>query len=214
MFDKKRYLDKKIYKIGFLDIETHGFGFNANQSYLICYVLHVWDIKKCESKIIYDYLDKKTIKFWMKKIKKDKKLQITMPVDTELLKGLVSEMRKCNMIIGHYSDYFDIPIIRTRCIMLKIPFIKYTDKIRFGDTWKNARFGMSFIRNSLDNMGLSFNLLVKKTHFDVFTWVLAARYGDKKSFKKILDHNLKDVEITRKVWKQIEYCFSIPAKYK
>ena len=214
MIDKKRYLDKGINKIGFVDIETHGFGFNANQSYLISWVIHIWDLKRNKSKIVYDYLDKKTIKYWMKKIKKDKKLQTIMPIDTELLKGLVFEMKKCNMIIGHYSDYFDVPLIRTRCFMLKIPFIKYTDKTRFGDTWKHARYGMSFIRNTLDNMGISFNLQVRKTHYNVWVWVLAARYGDRKSMKKVIEHNKKDVEITRKVWQRTEYCFGIPAKYK
>ena len=32
---KTRYLQKKIYKIGIVDIETGGHGFDANQSHLI-----------------------------------------------------------------------------------------------------------------------------------------------------------------------------------
>lgn len=213
MFDKKRYLDKNINKIGFVDIETHGYGFNANQAFLISWAIHIWDLKNSKTKVVYDYLHEKDFNKWMKKIKKNKKLHISMPFDHELLEGLTEEMKKCDMIIGHYSDYFDVPIVRTRCIMQNIPFIRYTDKIRFGDTWKRARFGMSFIRNTLDQLGISFNLTTRKTHFNLFIWILATWFSDKKAMKKVIKHNLKDVEITRKVWKKVEYCFSIPAKY-
>jgi len=211
--DKKRYFDKNIYKVGFLDIETHGAGYNANQCFLISYYLKVWDMKKCETKDYKKVIDKKTLKYWNKKMLNNKKLQLLRPYDTELLKALVIQMKKCDMIIGHYSDYFDVPLVRTRCFMLRIPFIKYTDKIRFGDTWKRARFGMSFIRNSLDNLGITFGFAIRKTRFDIFIWRLAGDYGNKKALKKVLDHNKKDVEITRKVWKLCESAFSIPAKY-
>ena len=210
---KTRYLEKGINKIGIVDIETHGFGFNANQSFVISWGLKIIDLRKNKHRMIYDVIDKKTIKYWNRKMKKNKKLQIMLPYDTELLKGLVAELSKCDLIIGHYSDYFDIPMIRTRCTMLRIPFLKYTSHVRFGDTWKKARFGMKFIRNSLDMIGRTLGLNITNSRFDVFQWVLGARYGDRNALKLIVDHNIKDVEITYKIWKYTESNFAIPAKY-
>lgn len=210
---KTRYLKKDIEKIGFVDVETGGHGFDANQSHLITWVITIWDLKRNNKKIIYDYITKKEIDDTDKLLTKKERLRVLQPYDRRLLEGLVSEMKKCDMIVGHYSDYFDVPLVRTRCIMLRIPFIKHEDHIRFGDTWKRARFGMKFIRNSLDQVGRSFNLPVTKTNFDRWIWDQATYHGKQWALDKIIDHNKKDVEITRQVWKLCESNFSIPAKY-
>jgi DNA polymerase elongation subunit (family B) len=211
---KKRYLDKKIRFIGVVDVETGGHGFDANQSHLITWAIKILDLEKNKSKIIYDTIKKSEIIETDKLLKKKERLRVLQPYDKRLLEGLVAEMKKCDFIIGHYSDYFDVPLIRTRCIMLRIPFIRHEDKIRFGDTWKRARFGMKFIRNSLDQVGRSFNLPVTKTKFDRWVWDQATYHGEKWALDKILDHNIKDVEITYAVWKLAESNFSIPAKYQ
>ena len=211
---KTRYLKKGIKKIGFVDIETGGHGFNANQSHLITWVIKIVDLEKNKSKVIYDVITKKEIDDTDKLLTKKERLRVLQPYDRRLLENLVKEMKKCDMIVGHFSDYFDVPLIRTRCMMLRVPFIKHEDKIRFGDTWKRARFGMKFIRNSLDQIGRSFNLPVTKTKFDVWIWDQANYHGKKWALAKILDHNIKDVEITRQVWKIAESNFSIPAKYQ
>jgi len=210
---KTRYLDKKINKIGFVDIETGGHGFNANQSHLITYVIKIVDLKKNKSIVKTGMITKKEIEATDKLLTKNPRLRVLQPYDKRLLQDLVKEMKKCDMIVGHYSDYFDVPLVRTRCIMLRIPFIKHEDKIRFGDTWKRARFGMKFIRNGLDQVGRSFNLPINKTHFDSWIWDQATYHGEKWALLKILDHNEKDVEICRQVWKLAESNFSVPAKY-
>lgn len=213
LFDKRRYLDKNINKIGIVDIETGGQGFNANTSFVIAWAIKIIDLKKNTTKTIYDILNKKTIDYWDKKLTANKKLRELLPYDTELLKGLTQEIKKCDMIIGHYSDYFDIPIIRTRSMMLKLPFVKYTDHIRFGDTWKKARFGMKFIRNSVDVIGRSLGINIHKTRFSVWVWNQAAFKGKKWALDLIKDHNIKDVDIQYKIWAYCESNFNIPVKY-
>ena len=208
-----RYLDKGIRYVGVVDIETGGNGFNANNSWLITWAIKLIDLKTRKSKVIFDKIDKKTIEYWDKKIFKSKRLRSSKPYDTELLKGLVHEMKKCDMIIGHYSDYFDVPLIRTRCMILKLPFLEHTDHIRFGDTWKKARFGMKFIRNTLDIIGDTLGVSTQKTKFEVWVWNQATFHGKKWAIDKIMDHNIKDVDITYKIWKYTERNFNIPAKY-
>ena len=209
----KRYLDKKIRYVGIVDIETGGNGFNANNSWLITWVIKIIDLKTTKSKVFSARINKKTIQYWDKQIFKHKKLRATKPYDTKLLEGLVKQMKKCDMIVGHYSDYFDVPLIRTRCMILKLPFLEYTDHIRFGDTWKKARFGMKFIRNTLDIVGKSLGIDLSKTSFDVWVWNQATYHGKKWAIDLIMDHNKKDVEITFKIWKYTEINFNIPAKY-
>lgn len=209
----QRYLDKKIRYIGFVDIETGGHNFNANTSFIITWAIKILDLQTNTSKIYTDHIDKKTIDDWDKKIFKNERLRISKPYDTDLLKSLVKKMAKCNMIIGHYSDYFDVPLIRTRCMMLHIPFLKHVDHVRFGDTWKKARFGMKFIRNTLDMIGKSLGVSIHKTRFDSWVWDQASFHGKAWAIKLILKHNIKDVEILFKIWKYTESNFGIPAKY-
>jgi len=209
----KRYLDKDIRYIGFVDIETGGHDFDANQSHLISWVLKRVDLQTGKSKMVYDVITKKEIDDTNNLLTKKERLRVLQPYDRRLLENLVYEMKKCDMIVGHYSDYFDVPLVRTRCMMLRIPFIKHEEKIRFGDTWKRARFGMKFIKNGLDQVGRSFNLPVVKTRFDRWVWDQATYYGKKWALDEIVDHNIKDVEILYKVFKIVESNFSIPAKY-
>ena len=54
---------------------------------------------------------------------------------------------------------------------------------------------------------------INKTHFDSWIWDQATYHGQRWALLKILDHNEKDVEICRQVWKLAESNFSIPAKY-
>ena len=200
----QRYLDKKIKKIGFLDIETNADNFKAQKGYIICYVIEIYDILKNTSEVWYNIIDKEGQKYHNK--------EENMNYDEEIIDGLVDKMRECDLIATHYGTWFDIPFIRTRCKIMKKPFIKHSDHIRFSDTWKMARVAGSYRGNSLDNVARTLKVPLHKTKVDYSVWRLSL-FGKKKYFDYILKHNLVDVTVLKKVWFKLEPDIPIAARY-
>jgi DNA polymerase III epsilon subunit-like protein len=200
----KRYAEKGVKTIGFLDIETNTDNFKAQNGYIISWVLEQYDVKTGKSKTFYNVINKESQKYHNKRENLD--------YDAEIIDGLVDKMRECDLIITHYGTWFDIPFIRTRCQMMKKPFITHADKIKFGDTWKIARTSGSYKYNSLDNIARTLKIGVHKTKVDYVHWKLSI-FGKKKHFDYILKHNFVDVTVTKKVWFKIEMTAPIPARY-
>lgn len=208
----RRYAEKDVNKIGFLDIETQGNGFSANKAYLVSWVLEVLDVKTGKYTQYYDIVNKAELKSVNKKMIKSPRLRKIRPYDERILKTLVDTMKKCDLIITHYGTWFDIPMIRTRAKMQNINFIKRDDNIRFGDTWKMARVGLKLDRNTLDMTSKTMNVPQTKTKVDYFWWQMAT-LGNKKALDYVLEHNIIDVVVTRKTWFKTEMDFPIPARY-
>jgi uncharacterized protein YprB with RNaseH-like and TPR domain len=199
---KERYLEKKIKKIGFLDIETKTDSFKASSGYMISWVLKIVDLESNEEIDYSMILDKA----------QNPVLNPKMDYDKDLLPELVRTMKECDLIVTHYGTWFDIPFIRTRCQMLKIPFIKHADKIRFADTWKLARLAGSYKSNSLDFVSRTLGVTKHKTRVDYSEWAKAV-WGDRKSLGYVLKHNVIDVEVTKAVWEKLEESTPVPARY-
>lgn len=199
---KQRYLDKNIETIGYLDIETKTEGFKAQQGYIISWVLKIVNLKTNKNTTWEMILNQE------QKISDDPKKFF----DKELLPELINKMTLCDMIVTHYGTWFDIPFIRTRCQMQRIPFISRIHNIRFADTWKMARIGGSYRRNSLDNVARTLGIKLHKTRVDYKEWDLATE-GNKKAFKYILKHNEVDVLVTEKVFNLLESTFPVAARY-
>lgn len=201
---KQRYLEKKIKKIGFLDIETMTDSFKADNGYVISWVLKIHNLENNKKETWYMILDKKTLKAHNKKD--------STFYDADLLPCLVEKMKECDMIVTHYGTWFDIPFIRTRCQMQKIPFIEHKDKIRFADTWRYARVMGSYRRNSLDNVSRTLGVPQHKTKVEYKHWRRSV-FGDRESLAYILKHNEIDVEVTEKTFWKLEASAPIPARY-
>jgi uncharacterized protein YprB with RNaseH-like and TPR domain len=208
----KRYLDKGIKKIGFLDIETQGSGFSANKAYLVSWVLEEMDTKTGKITTFYDIFTKDEIKKANKLMIKKPSLRTVRPYDARILESLIEVMKRQDLIVTHYGTWFDIPMIRTRAKMQNIPFITREDKIRFGDTWKFARTGLKLDRNTLDLTSKTMGVKQSKTKVDYFWWQMAT-LGNKEALKYVLHHNELDVTITRKTWFKTEDSYPIPARY-
>lgn len=200
----KRYLDKGIKTIGFLDIETRSNRFKAQNGNLITWVLEQYNIKSRKSITWFNKINKKDLK--------RNNRNRTMFYDESILDSLVEKMKECNLIVSHYGTWFDIPFIRTRCDMMNKPFITHSDKIRFSDTWKLAKLTGSYERNSLDNITETLNFKLQKTKVEYKEWHLA-NYGDKKSIDYILHHNFVDVKLTKRLWLKTEKYAPISARY-
>lgn len=210
--NKKRYLEKDIKKIGFLDIETQGQGFSANKSYLISWVLQEYNIKTGKTITWYDIVNKTQLKKSNKRMFKDKKMRTIRPYDREILKTLIPKMREMDLIVTHFGTWFDIPMIRTRAKMQNIPFIKHSEKIRFADTWKFSKVGLKLDRNTLDLASKTLNVPQRKTKVDYFWWQMAT-LGVPKALKYVLKHNILDVEVTKKLFFKTEMDYPIASRY-
>ena len=197
---KERYLGKGIEVIGFLDIETMTDSFKADNGYIITWVLKQYNIRTGKSQVYYMSLDKATLKAHNKK---DDTFY-----DADLLPELVRTMKECDVIVTHYGTWFDIPFIRTRCQIQGIPFIEHKDKVRFADTWKMARIMGSYKSNSLDNVARTLGIKIHKTKVDYKHWRRSV-FGEKRALEYILKHNLIDVEVTQKVWRNTWFLLGI-----
>ncbi|MCB0509124.1 MAG: ribonuclease H-like domain-containing protein [Bacteroidetes bacterium] len=201
---RKRYLDKGIEVVGYLDIETMTDSFKADNGYIISWVLKQYNLKSRKSETFYMCLDKNTLKSHNKKN--------STFYDADLLPELVRTMKECDLIVTHYGTWFDIPFIRTRCQIQKMDFIHHEDKVRFADTWKIARVLGSYKSNSLDNVARTLGVRLHKTKVDYAHWRRSV-FGDRISLKYILKHNIIDVEVLEQVFKKIESTAPISARY-
>jgi len=198
----QRYIDKGVTKIGFLDIESKTDSFKASSGYMISWVLKVVDLETKEE------IDYSMILDEAQNPLKNPKLDY----DRFLLPELVRTMKECDLIVTHYGTWFDIPFIRTRCQMLGLEFIQHSDKIRFADTWKMAKLAGSYKSNGLDFVSKTLGVKLEKTVVDYKEWTKAV-WGDKKSLRYVMEHNIIDVDVTKSVWEKLEATLPVPMRY-
>ena len=204
---KQKYALYGIKKNGYLDVETTNlvgdFGFMLSWA---MYVRDTQDPKK--DYIVYDVITKKDISDAVKK------REITM--DKRILENMFSELEDIDLLVGHYFHGWrkmDMPFIRTRAAMCKIKTdVLNHKKKRFADTWKMAHLLHKIHSYRLDAVSHIFGIETEKTRLDEKVWQLA-KFGDEKSLRYVIDHNIKDVQITYEVHKQLEKYMSIPAGY-
>jgi predicted PolB exonuclease-like 3'-5' exonuclease len=67
--------------------------------------------------------------------------------DTEMLTKFVPILMEADEVVGHNGDSFDIPWLRTRCLMKGLPFPTYVKSL---DTLRKVRSMFNFQSNRLD----------------------------------------------------------------
>jgi len=175
-------------KIGFLDIETFTFQFNADQGIILCYVLKELNGKMIKNSITPDELKK------------------AGKADYRLLKDLCKDLQSYTRIIGHNVIYFDFPMARSRAVCHGLDFPLYKS-IYVSDTLKIMWRKFKLKYNSLKMACKFFGIPAKQTKFDFVEWLKAVQ-GDVRSLKKILKHCTEDVISTEALWKKINaYAF-------
>ena len=166
-------------RVGFLDIETHGF--KSDKGIMLTYCIKEMN----KDKIYCDYITKR---------------DIATHLDKRIIKNLIRDLGQFDRIIGYFSSGFDVKFIRGRAVFHDIAFPEYGTKIH-NDLYYiiRSKFGLS--HNSLENACRFLLGDSGKTHFDFSIWLKAVQ-GDKRSIAKILDHNKRDVIDTEKLWKR------------
>jgi len=203
---KKKYDHHDIHKIGYLDIETTNL--DADFGFMLSWAMVVRDTQTNKVlRIDRDVITKKDIDECIK--------NSATSFDKNIIISLFEAIDDIDLLVGHYFHGWrkmDMPFIRARAILCKVKGMKKHRQVRYTDTWKMAHLLYKVHSYRLDVIGELFGVKEQKTRIDYKFWQLA-RYGHKKSLKYVLDHNIKDVQITHKVHQEMEEYMPVPAGY-
>ena len=172
-------------KIGFLDIETSNL--DANWGIILSYCIKDRD----SNKIYFEVINEKDIK----KYPHDQ-------TDKRIVAKIIKDLKQYDRIVTHYGRRFDIPYIRTRALIMEIPF-PFFGSIQNDDTWVIARRKLKLNSNRLATIEKALLGEGTKTHLEPKYWIAGAR-GNKRALEYILDHNKRDVIALEKIWLKLK----------
>ena len=121
--------------------------------------------------------------------------------DTELLREFTKVLRTADEVIAHNGDKFDIPWLRTRCLIKKLSFPAYVKSL---DTLLKVRNGFNFQSNRLDYiaeiMGLGNKIKIDPEVWKVVCFVPHHTKEYKAGLKEMLEYCDYDVVLLEKVY--------------
>ena len=167
-------------RIGYLDIETSNL--DANYGVIITYCI----LDNDTGEIFEGVIDEKDIRAGQ--------------FDKTVCKKLIQDMLRFDVLKGYYSTKFDIPFIRSRCLKWGLDFPVYKT-IDHKDLYYMVKRLLKLNRNSLE-VATKFLGIKGKNHVHGDQWMEALYCtGDKqkKAIEYILDHNRRDVKITKQL---------------
>ncbi len=122
--------------------------------------------------------------------------------DRDLMKQFCIDARKFTRLVGWYSNRFDIPYIRTRCVYHKLDFPVYKE-IAHTDAWRISRDKLKLHSNRLEVVSKFLGISAKGHPLNPEIW-LRCLSGNKKALKFVLTHNIEDVVSLEAVWHRIK----------
>ena len=117
--------------------------------------------------------------------------------EKKMLQEITKVMEQADEIIGHNSDRYDIPWIRTRCIFHKIPMIPQYKTV---DTLKLCRNGFRFNSNKLDYVAQFLGVGKKLDTGGFGLWKEICLNNSVSALNKMILYCKKDVVILEKVY--------------
>jgi len=202
--EQYRWLCKGYRNFVIFDIEAQLF--DARMGYIICWYAIEWDILTGKREIVWDYLRPED----MKKGYKTKNFDF----DIRILQTLTAELKKADIVVGHYISKFDLPYVSARCDLTNQSHLnpEYLD-FRVIDTWRVTKNKYNLYNsggNSLRNAGKVIAGYDDKTSVDLFIWK-NIYYKDhpkwNKSMKYICEHCeidvLQNFDVFEKLMKRI-----------
>lgn len=168
-------------RVGVIDIETDHL--KADFGTTLCYVIKELDKPNYYTRVITQ--------------------AETMKVnDKRVVEGCIEDMRRFDRLIGYYHTGFDIPFLRARASINELEFPPY-GSIYVDDLYYIIRKNFSLSSKGLENACRQLLGISNKTKLDGKIWKSASR-GDDVSMGYILDHCMKDVEDTEKLYHHIK----------
>jgi uncharacterized protein YprB with RNaseH-like and TPR domain len=174
-------------RIGFLDIETTDL--NADYGIICCYC-----IKDANSNKIYeDRITKDDIKKYSSKNR-----NVEPKEDTRVIQSLVRDMKNFDRLVLHYGCGFDLPFIRTRAVICRVPYPTFGVYV-MSDTWVMLKKKFKLSRNSLENGCRKLVGVTLKDHLSMAIKHGALR-GEEWAIQDMLVHCRKDVIDTESLY--------------
>jgi len=168
-------------KTVYLDIETAGIS-RAEYNIVIA-----WALKEPGKEPISETITKRDL---------DVDNDISDPqlrADYNLLVRLMEVLKNYNRVVTWYGKGFDIPMLRTRCLILGIPFPAQWQFVHT-DQYYLARNKHKFTRNRLAEVAKSLGCPYKGTSVTPKAWKLAAD-GHESGLNYVREHNEIDVRM-------------------
>jgi uncharacterized protein YprB with RNaseH-like and TPR domain len=169
------------YKIGYFDIETSNLDADWGE-------VLTWCIKEKGGKIRSDVVTKKEL--------------FEGKGDKRIVESFISNIFDFDILVGYYSDRFDIPFMRAKALHYKLDFPGFGD-IYTWDLYFTVKSKLKISRRSLDNV-CDYLGIKGKTPISKDAW-RKAKYGDEKSLKEVLEHNIGDVNITEQLHDVLDF---------
>lgn len=129
------------------------------------------------------------------------KADLAKDLDKRVTQNLIRDMQKYDVLITYYGTGFDLPFIRARALINKIPF-PHHGSIKHYDVYYTAKSKLKISSRRLENVCRVVLGTSQKTRVDGVHWINALR-GEPKSLAYILDHNIKDVQDLEQVYNKM-----------
>lgn len=168
-------------RIGFFDLETSNL--QANWGIILSYCILSDDGKLYKRLITKDEI-------------------FSGEFDRGVCEQFCKDARNFDRLIGWYSEKFDAPYARTRCMFHKLDFPLFKE-IKHTDGWRVARKKLKLHSNRLGVVAPFFGIDAKEHPINPSIWIRCLS-GNKEALDFVMTHNIEDVETLRKVWHRIE----------
>jgi len=169
-------------RTGVLDIECSNL--KADFGIILCYSTLSLETGSLKSRII------------------TRKEALSKDMDKKLVRELVKDMKGFTRVITYYGTGFDLPFIRTRALIHKIPFIPYGE-LNHKDIYYTVKSKLATHRKSLDVACQAVLGRSNKTHFLPVIWTRALQ-GDQKALAYVKEHCEYDVKDTADLYHAME----------
>lgn len=119
--------------------------------------------------------------------------------DSRIVKSLADMIREADIVVAHFGNGFDIPMLNNRLLLLGQEPL---GPIRSIDTKALAAKSFRLASNKLDYLAESLGLGNKlKTDFQ---WWVDCYHGDEAALKRMYKYNRKDVTLLGKVYERLK----------
>jgi len=123
--------------------------------------------------------------------------------DKRLLNDLCADLKKFHRVITWYGYKFDIPFVRSRAILHKLPFPLYKEVLHT-DAYQVAKILIRTLHSKRLGVVASFYGIEAKEHpLNPTVW-LRCLSGDQDAIDFVQTHCNEDVASLEKVWKRLE----------
>ena len=122
--------------------------------------------------------------------------------DRGIVVDIANEIRKHAVVVGHYSERFDVKFLRAKMFRHGLEPLPPMFGI---DTWRIAKNNFKVSNRRMKSLSVFAEIPMEKEEPDGTRWMRASFGGDKAAMDDIVLHNIRDVEILEKL-----ACLSFP----